>query len=239
MAAPRSHSTGSDPLRIALVEAQRAAQGANEAFTRHRAAVERARGGVRTAESGLAAAMAAVNKAREEHASALVDAAFDSGPLPASGMPAVRQAIADAEDQIAAAKAAHEQLKVDLPAVEAEAQDAAIAAEAARSAVLAVEAQRVFNTTLERWQEFEPLLEALAALASEDPARAQPDDYHAAVKRLRPLAEVRAAAAEFFRNLRRFADVKPVDGTRRDMWRQAREALRRDPNAPLPQIGTM
>jgi hypothetical protein len=219
--------TVADPLRVGLAHAIDDAREAREAVERHRAAIERTRSSLRVAEKTLTVAEKGVEEARAAHAQALADAAASDTTPPASGVQAARQLIVLAQDEIEALKGALAQLRADLPAWENAVREADIAVEAAISAVLAVKAQQVLDKAREIARGLSPLRNALAALLKDHPSGAA--DYLAFERGRKPLAETQAAVAAFFQT------INAVDN-KNDTWKQAREALREDAQAPFPEM---
>ena len=100
-----------DPGRAELAAAIEAASAAEERSATARGAVERAHKLCDDAERKLRTATAAVQWARQQHASRLAEAIAAGGTAPASALRSVRQAHAEAEDDAAAARGALETLQ--------------------------------------------------------------------------------------------------------------------------------
>ena len=220
-----------DLLRAELARAIAAAKEAKDAVTRQRLAIDRARAAVRVAEKQVEAANEAVVEARQNHAKDLAAAAATDAPAPASKIRAARQAVVDAEDEVAATKDALDALKAKLPEVEATAKEREIAIDVAISgAIMAPAAERLLERARAIRQQLSPLKQILRQIFSDDPARGTTtnDDYLHAVRRQAPLAEVRLAVDAFLRE--GDAGVAAAENP----WRAYRERLHTDPYAALP-----
>jgi len=215
-----------DPLRAALAQGIAAAAEARDAVQQQRAAIEKTRIAVREAERAVKAAEAGIQTARENHAAALADAAASDAAPPASGMRAARQAVEDAQDEVEAVKEALVQLKQNLPSFESTAREADIAVDEKISALLAVQVQQLLNKAREIASQLSPLRNALVAFLKDHPSGA---DVLAFNRGRKPLADMEAEVRTFFHNL------NAVD-ERHDPWGAAREILRADPNAILPEF---
>jgi hypothetical protein len=222
-----------DALRAALASALQAQVKSDEAVSRQRAGIDRARGGVRAAEAAAKDAEKAVTKAREAHAEAIAAAAANDAAPPASGVRAARQAQVDSEDEVEAAKAALDQLRGDLPTVEAAAREANIAVEAAINAILAPHARQLLAKGMELKCQLAPVVAVLSALSNDTPAGKPHDQYLDAAKMHKPLAEVRKDDQAFFETFNKF------DRGGADPWVSARERLRADPDAALPDFAAL
>jgi hypothetical protein len=215
-----------DPLRAELAAAIKTAEEARAAADRQKAAIERTRSSRLRATAAVKVAEEGVGKAQEAHARAIADAAADDAAPPTSGMRAARQAVVDAQDEADALKAAVEELKARLPDFEAAAREADIAVEAAISAILAVQAQQLLAKADAIARELAPLRNALFALWKDNPSGTV--DLLAFQRGRAPLAEVQTAVAAFSEA------VNAIDKS--DLWEQARDALRSNAYAPLPDF---
>jgi hypothetical protein len=217
-----------DPQRAALADALQVMEDAFAAVENHKAAIGRARLQVRAGEKAIKAAEEGVTKAQREYAGALADAAATDTPAPTSNIRVARQVVVDRTDELEAARLAFAQLKADLPGWENTAREAAITVEATISAILAVSALQLIERANEIARQLAPVRDALAALWSEKPSGAA--DYLAHERGHAPLVEAKAAAAVFFQT------VKIIDDKHADIWLVARERLRSDPYAELPDF---
>ncbi len=221
-----------DPLRAELAQAIGAAKAAKDAVARLKAAIERTRNSVREAEKAVKTAEEEVGKARAAHAQALADAAASEAAPPTSGIARARQTVVELQDEADSLKVALDALKAKLPEVEATAKEREIAVDVAISgAIMAPAAERLLERARAIRQQLSPLKQILRQIFSDDPARGTTtnDDYLHAVRRQAPLAEVRLAIEAFLRE----GDTVPAA---ENPWRAARERLRADPFAPLPDF---
>jgi chromosome segregation ATPase len=227
MKATPLRAISSDPLRTTLAAALKEAAVAQRGVEQQRGGIERARAAVRAAEAAVKSAEKGVEEARQVHARAIADAATADAPPPASGVRAARQAVTDAQDELEAAKGALDQLKADLPGWEEAARTADVAVEAAISEILAPHAQALLAKVQELSRQLSPLRSALRALFETAPARA--DEYFAWDQGRRPLSAVLEAARSYFETANHIAGCA-------DPWRAARELLRADAFAELPDF---
>ena len=225
----RKEIGGADSLREALATKQQEAKEARQRADNLRAAVERARGVVRRLEQAVTAADKSITKAREEHAAAIASAATSDTAPPASGVRAARQAKADLEDELEAAKAALTKLKADLPAWEEVARKADIETEAAVNAVLVPHVQAVLEMVMNLHRQLVPLRLVLASLCELPPT--QWAEQPAWEKAQAPLQQVRAAIESFVTQ-----EGKIVEPTGETVWQRARALLRENPHAALPDF---
>ena len=217
-----------DPLRDELAAAHRSQAEANELVDRQRAAIEKTRIALREAERAVKAAEEGIQTARENHAAALADAAASNAAPPASAMRKARQSAEDAADHLESTKIAFAALKTDLPLKQNAAREADAAVEIAISEILAVHAGKILEKAHKVAAELTPYRNLLFPLLNERPFGTA--DALAWDRTHKPLDEVRAAARQFLYSL------TVVGGDAADPWEIAREKLRADPNAPLPEI---
>jgi hypothetical protein len=216
-----------DALRAALGLAIKEADEARRAVTKQQTGIERTRAAMYAAEKALEKVRAGVTKAQESHAAALARAAAAGASPPRSKVPAARQALVDAEDELTAQKAALAKLEKELPVWEKDAVHAEAAVEAAISAVFVPLVTKLIARGEELCGDLAPVRNALAALLFEQ----RPTQYDAAAaydQGRRPLAETKKAVAEFL------SASNSIE--RASLWVEARKTLRQDPNAALAEF---
>jgi hypothetical protein len=227
--APQTTRRDADPLRTALAAALREAAEARESVENHRAAIDRTRVAVRDAEKAVAAAEAGIQTARQNHAAALADASSSNAAPPASGMRKARQAVEDAQDHLESTKIALGQLKQDLPSWEAASREASIAIDRLISQILDAKIQKMVDQGNEIFRQLAPFRRVLMPFWHDRPSGVV--DVQGWELGRQPLAAAKTAARAFIRDLLNAHDVEQSDP-----WEAAREKLRHDPNAPLPEF---
>lgn len=212
----------SDPLREALATALKEANEAHQSVERQRAAIGKTCFSLREAERSVKTAEDGVEKAIEAHAQELAAAAADDVALPPSQIRLARQSVVDAQDEAAALKVALAQLKADLPLWEDAAHAADVEIDRRISEILVAPARALVARAVQLEAELAPLRHSLATLRNDRIPKTTVDS--ASHERSRaPLKEVTDGLMKF--------GAWCASGP--DRWAAAREALRRDPQAPL------
>ena len=166
----------------------------------------------------------------------MAKAAVDGKKPPASGVKAARQALLDAQDEFEAQKAALAHLEEDLPTWEHEARERSIGVESVISAILARELQAIAKRADEILAPFWPLRAALngALQASSREHSSGVEDSLAFQRGRQQFCEAALTANN--------AILKPLTSrngeSSPDYWGAARERLRADPYAPLPDFAS-
>jgi hypothetical protein len=215
----------SDPRRADLAAALRRLEAAKDAVTRHRGSLDRVRAQVRTIDAQIKVAEAKIEEERAAHARALADAAADDAPAPASGIKAARQSLNDLHDEREAVATALNDLKKQLPDMELAIKQADADVDAEISKLLQPLASELIALDRRLSADLAHVRGTLAVLLSSGDIL-PPDARDWRVKRTSLTDLVR----EDFRSSH--GEKESVS----NVWREAREALRRDPNAPLPAI---
>jgi hypothetical protein len=210
----RTDDGGDDP-RDELSEAIAEAKQARAELDRHREALDRARSLVRQGAARVEAAVVAVAQAQETDAAALVGAIVAGAPSSVVGAARKARIAEDAcRDEVAAAEAAYGRLRVDVSGIAAEAERAERAVDAAVGGVLQPVARRLLDEARNLRLEF------LKRIYAVDTMRALlPADLVAEKERLLTFISPELMAAS---------------ATVQKDWRTAIEALKGNPDAPLP-----
>jgi hypothetical protein len=228
---------GDDPrgdLRRAIV----ARAAAHAKAGQQQEVIHRARNMVTVAEAKVTVAGEALEAARSEHAETLAEAAqTGTAPKGNTELRTARQALADAEDQASAAKAALDHLEADgddLKAANPELENSVLVAV---SQVIAPIAEQIL-AQIQRAQ-LELQIAKLVFLALTDgeesgaPAfRSDIQKLNAKDKRMAPLQELRNT----FFNLDSRTTGQERAKEAAAAWRKWRESLRRDPDAEAPEL---
>jgi hypothetical protein len=226
------HELGADPLRAALANAIEKAGKAREAVTRQRAGVDRVQREVWAGASRIEAAEKAVEDAREAHVEAIAGAAASDHAMPASKVGAAQRAVAKAREEVDANRQALARLRDGLGFLEGDLRAADTAVEAAISAVLAPIGERVTLRARDLLAQLAPFKAAAVALWVADPQPTEIDASIAHEVSRRPLQPARKAAQEFLNSL------AEIDRTP-NVWAIARERLRKDADAALPELDAL
>jgi hypothetical protein len=194
--------------------------------------VERTFDAVVAAEATLEKASAGVAKAQEAHVNAIARAAAAGTAAPRSKVPAARQAVADAADELEAQRAALAQMHDDLPKWDREVAAADVEVEAAISKMFIPIVEKMIERGEKIAADLFPIRDALAMLWGEQ----SPVGHGAALAfedARKPLAPTIEMVSEFLRNSQAIERVQP------DPWSTCRARLRSDAFAALPELDTL
>jgi hypothetical protein len=224
------------PERQALAHAIEAVAQAERAEENGRAAVARAVDLVNAGSAKLAEARVAVVAAKEQHTAAVAAAIGKGTAVPAGTLKSARAAEADAEDDLAAATAALEQLQTALADLGAETGHAKLSVEAAINGVLAGAAPQLVAAITARRAELLELLSISWFVRSRGGERHGSTFQSSEIPALRrPLA---TATAEIDPQIQVGTGAWGPDAALAHpsvgRWHEAVVALRTDPDAPLP-----
>jgi hypothetical protein len=195
---------------------------ARAAIDRQREAIERAREHVAEAAGDHAAAVTALNAAQRDHAERIATAITGGASPTATGLiRAARAHERDAEDELAAARAALTKLEADLADFEAGTAAAGKAVDAALAEMMEPIAWRLVEEVRERRRRFLALQAALCSLGS----------LFVSWSELRKQIDRTAMFGD--------ADDVRVSRAAAKEWQAALAALRLDADAEVPAIGEM
>jgi chromosome segregation ATPase len=233
----RKNGDPRDPTRDELRAAIAACAAGHAKAEQHQEAIHRARNMLGAAEAKLNLAGEALEATRTKHASSLVQAA-QSGTVPKGGteLRSSRQALADAEDEASASRAALDRLEADGDDLDASSPQLENAVLVAAAQVVASVAGQVLAQLRQKQTELAVLQQVFHALTDEqttdtpvfgsDVLRLNARDA-----RMKPVARLRD---EFFALDSRTGQdrAREVAGA----FRKWRTALARDPDAPVPEV---
>jgi chromosome segregation ATPase len=215
--------------RAGLVAALQAAEAAKAALTKHRAAIDRVRSQAYGMDGKIKAAETKIEEERAAHARVLADAATENMPAPASGIKAARQALSELQDERETVKIALHDLRAHLPDAEYASLQADADVDAEINKLLQPLASELIARDRRLTAELAHVRGTLAALLSSGDILQADRDWR--VKRTSLTDLVREDFGSSY--------GEKEGGVSANVWREARAALRRDPNAPLPQVGTI
>jgi hypothetical protein len=235
----------SDPARLRLDQAIKAAAKAKAKLAGRHAAIERARQQASIAQAKAEEARSGVDAARYAFEGQLAEAISHGAPLPAtsSAIKVAETAAADAQRIAEATAVACDRLRADLRNVEIEEHLSRNDIATCVDQIIAPLAERI----LERGEQARRTLFECAAvlnfLARPDDAFRfdqfwKPDEWRvsseAGAKRRAPMGEVNERIARFLAHFRQDIDLD-VERTLA-AWKQARAALKLDPSATMPAL---
>jgi hypothetical protein len=223
-------------LADAIILAMKAAHAAED----QHAAIERAAKLVEAAEERLTAAVSTPADARETHTKQMANAIRTSSAVAApSALRAARLAEADVLDEVESARAALVELEAELPDLEAAKtvadNDVTVAINtimAAAGVELLAEAERLRETLLSKWEVLSFIADRQPYLLRRRDEAYSFADMKQAERLVAPLNEISSSVWRVLEIGVRYVgdDTHPaLDG-----WKQARLALRSNPDAPLP-----
>jgi hypothetical protein len=233
----KSNGAPDDP-RSALREAIAARAEANAEAERHRQAIERTRGLVADAERRVGLAGENLEAVRGQHAQAIaVAAAAGQSPKANGQMRAARMALADAEDEAQAARAACEHLKADRSDDQVAQAENVVLVQIAK--VIAPVCEELLAEAVRRRAELLALTQTLFAMTSEESAvprtGGEVQRAVAADARRAPLEAVRERVLRL--NLLPTTEELTAAQSAVAPWTRWRTSLRNDADAPLPEPG--
>jgi chromosome segregation ATPase len=229
-------SDGGDE-RDALCAAIAACAAVHAKAEQHRQAIHRARNMRAAAEAKLTLAGETLESARSQHAETLAQAA-QARTAPKGGMElrSARQALADAEDEAPAARAALDRLEADGDDLDASSPQLENAVLVAVSQVVAPIAERLLAQMRQKQTEL-AILQRVFHVLTEDETIGVPvfnsdvQRLNAKDARMKPVAQLRE---EFFALNTRAGQDRAREAAA--AWRKWRTALTRDPDAPVPEV---
>jgi hypothetical protein len=237
IAAIRKNDDGEDGPRSALCAAIAACAAVHAKAEQHQQAIHRARNMLGAAEAKLTLAGETLESTRSQHAETLAKAA-QSGTAPKENteLRAARQALADAEDEASAARAALDRLEADGDDLDASSPQLENAVLVAAAQVVVPAAEHILAQLRQKQAEALVLQQVFHALTDEQTTGVPlfPSDVqrlNAKDARMRPVARLRD---EFFALDSRAGQdrAREVAGA----FRKWRTALCRDPDAAAPEL---
>jgi hypothetical protein len=230
---PRKAGPSVDPLRAALADAVAKAKEAREALAAHTAGIQRVEHDLRVARVRVDAGEEAIEKAKRAHAAAIARAAASGKPMPVSKVKEVRQNIAEAQEEVDAAKEALDTLRQEQPHLEGDVRLADVEIDKLVSQILIPHVMRLMERGREIAAQLAPIKGILTAFWSEDDRPSGWDAQSAFDDGRKPLEETKAAVADFLRSTGAF------ERAARDPWAAARARLREDPHAELSELDAL
>ena len=222
-----------DALRAAIA----ACAAGHAKAEQHQEAIHRARNMLGAAEAKLNLAGEALEATRTKHASSLVQAA-QSGTVPKGGteLRSSRQALADAEDEASAARAALDRTESDGDDLDASSPQLENQILVAAAQVIAPIAERILTQMRQKQTEMLVLQQVFHALTDEQTTgiplfSGEIARLNAKDARLKPVAGLRD---QWFALNSRAGQDRAREAAA--AWRKWRTALARDPDAPVPEV---
>jgi hypothetical protein len=171
---------GEDTDRTALQRAIEAAKEARIRLNEHEANIGRVQQLAQDADTKFDAAVAELNKAKDQHVKAIAAHAGGNKPSPAAGtIRQAKQAIEAAEDEGVAAAAAVKQLQAELPGLAMAHWQATAEVELAINALLSPLAGHILEKAKQLEDEFLALRAVLGVLVEDSFVRSAPDEIRA------------------------------------------------------------
>jgi hypothetical protein len=220
-----------DPLREALAAAIETAGKSRAALAQRKQGVHQLFSEASEADESIEKLQKAVREAQESYIGGLADAAAGSPAPPANGVPAAKAAVEVAMDHREALRAARKKIESEMPAWEADVVAADAEIERLISQILAPRVAQLAAEAQEAARRLAPLQGLLLAFVRDHENR--PSAWHLQRAFDAGRAPLKAAAAEAracLQGIREF-EVMPTNP-----FRAAREQLRENPNAALPEL---
>ena len=235
VAAIRKNDDGEDGPRSALCAAIAACAAVHARAEQHQQAIHRARNMLGAAEAKLNLAGETLESARSQHAETLAQAAqAGTAPRGNTELRAARQALADAEDEASAARAALEQLEADGDDLDASSPQLENAVLVAAAQVVAPAAEHILAQLRQKQTELAILQQVFHSLTDEETIGVPvfPSDVqrlNAKDARMKPVARLRD---EFFALNSRAGQERAKEVAA--LFRRWRTTLRNDPDVLPP-----
>jgi hypothetical protein len=188
---------------------------------------------MREAEETIERLQKGVQKAEAAHIDAIAEAAALDKAGPASGVPAARQAVTIAEDQLAALREARKKIERELPEWENGVSAADAEIDRLISEILKPIAQALIERGRKLAEQLAPIKRSLSALWSESDRPTQWDAQIAFETGRAPLKATRAQAADFLKSISIHQRAVP------DPWQTARETLRHNARASIDELTSL